>query len=153
MIRDPQGMVREFHEAFDCLRSDTPILDPDEIRARMKERLAIFEEEVAEYIEARESGDPVAVAHEMADVAYVLFGDAVALGVDVVAVMVELHRANMTKLWPDGRPRYRESDGKVLKPPGFRPADVATVLGGARLDVTGPVHDGNQLGHLPKLVR
>jgi len=25
----------------------------------------------------------------------------------------------MAKLWPDGRPRYREGDGKVIKPQGW----------------------------------
>lgn len=35
-----------------------------------------------------------------------------------------VHEANMAKLWPDGKPRYRESDGKVLKPEGWIPPEA-----------------------------
>jgi predicted HAD superfamily Cof-like phosphohydrolase len=31
-----------------------------------------------------------------------------------------VHEANMSKLWEDGKPRYRESDGKVIKPPTWQ---------------------------------
>ena len=34
-------------------------------------------------------------------------------------ILRAVHEANMRKLFPDGKPRYRESDGKVLKPPGW----------------------------------
>ena len=35
-----------------------------------------------------------------------------------------VHDANMAKLWPDGKPRYRESDGKVAKPEGWIPPEA-----------------------------
>ncbi len=39
----------------------------------------------------------------------------------------EFHRADMSKLGPDGRPVLREG-GKVLKGPSYRPPRVAEVL-------------------------
>lgn len=46
------------------------------------------------------------------------------------AVFDEVHRSNMAKLGPDGTPIRRE-DGKVLKPAGWTPPDIAGVLGKA----------------------
>ena len=41
--------------------------------------------------------------------------------------MEEVHASNMSKLGADGRPVLRE-DGKVLKGPGFRRPDLASIL-------------------------
>ena len=43
----------------------------------------------------------------------------------------EVHRSNMSKLGADGRPVLRD-DGKILKGPNFRPADVSPYLQPAR---------------------
>lgn len=43
------------------------------------------------------------------------------------AVLEEVHRSNMTKVWADGTVHKRE-DGKVLKPPTYSPADIGSVL-------------------------
>ncbi len=32
-----------------------------------------------------------------------------------------VHESNMSKIWDDGKVHYRESDGKVLKPPSYVP--------------------------------
>ncbi len=48
-------------------------------------------------------------------------------GIDLDAVIAEIHRANMSKAGPDGR-MVLDSNGKAVKPPGFRPADVVGVL-------------------------
>jgi predicted HAD superfamily Cof-like phosphohydrolase len=39
----------------------------------------------------------------------------------------EVHRSNMSKLGPDGKPLYRE-DGKVLKGPNYSPPNVSKYL-------------------------
>mgnify|MGYP001267565707 CR=1 FL=1 len=38
------------------------------------------------------------------------------LGVDPRKPMQYVYQANIAKLFPDGKPRYREGDGKILKP-------------------------------------
>jgi predicted HAD superfamily Cof-like phosphohydrolase len=67
-----------------------------------------------------------AIAQELADVVYVAYGTALAYGIDLDAVLAEVHRANMSKLGLDGQPIIR--DGKVAKGPQFQSADIAAVL-------------------------
>lgn len=64
-----------------------------------------------------------AVAKELADVLYVTYGAADALGIDLPAVFAEVHRSNMTKRAPDGTV-LRRPDGKVLKGPSYRPPNL-----------------------------
>jgi predicted HAD superfamily Cof-like phosphohydrolase len=71
--------------------------------------------------------DLVAVADACADLRYVVVGTELALGVPGDAVFDEVHRSNMTKVLPDGSVVLDEG-GKVVKPPGFSPPDVAGVL-------------------------
>ena len=141
-IRD---RVAEFHQKF-----GQPILPvpgvPDDDRVRMRPRLiteevfevlgAIFPRadwsrlraEVAYKIDHEEVDvDLVNLAHELADLAYVVEGTNLEIGVDGEAVGVEVHRANMSKLGPDGRPVLR-ADGKVQKGPHYAPPDIARVL-------------------------
>jgi len=89
-------------------------------------RWRLLNEETRELAEAVSGGSLAEIAHELADVVYVAYGTALAYGIDLDAVLAEVHRANMTKLGADGRPVVR--DGKVVKGPMFRPADVAAVL-------------------------
>lgn len=79
-----------------------------------------------------------AIARELADVVYVAFGTAHALAIDLDAALAEVHRANMTKAI-DGP---RRADGKVLKPPGFVPPDMALAVSGNEEEtpVSGPEH-------------
>lgn len=64
---------------------------------------------------------------ELCDVLYVVYGTAYRLGYDLDGAFAEVHRSNMSKLGDDGKPVYRE-DGKVLKGPNYRPADVTMFL-------------------------
>ena len=63
------------------------------------------------------------LAHELTDLLYVTYGAILACGVDPDAVFAEVHAANMRK----GGGERRE-DGKLLKPKGWEPADVAAVI-------------------------
>lgn len=56
----------------------------------------------------------------LADSIVVLIGTALAFGLDLNEAMKRVHRSNMSKMGPDGRPIYRE-DGKILKGPDFKP--------------------------------
>jgi predicted HAD superfamily Cof-like phosphohydrolase len=122
--RSAAAMVAEFHEAFDLPRAPVPQL-PDTPLAHLRTRLLF--EEVREVEEAAEHRDLPAVAHELADVAYVVYGTALTYGIDLDAVLAEVHRANMSKLDADGRP-VRRADGKVLKSSLYQAPDVAGVL-------------------------
>ena len=49
-------------------------------------------------------------------------------GLEVLPLFTIVHGANMAKLWEDGKPRWREGDGKVLKPEGWRSPEGALAV-------------------------
>lgn len=118
--------VDEFHEAFFLPRADKPNADTVEAADTLL-RIDLINEEAGEFEDAALAGNIVGVADALADLVYVTYGAAITYGIDLDAVLKEVHRSNMTKLGPDGAPIYR-SDGKVLKPSTFSPPDVAAVL-------------------------
>jgi predicted HAD superfamily Cof-like phosphohydrolase len=117
--------VAEFHEVYGCPARTSPMLDVPEAPMR----LALIDEEVQELHDAIAAGDLIETADALADIAYVVYGAALTFGIDLDAVLAEVHRSNMSKLGDDGRPIYRE-DGKILKGPSFSRPDIASVLAG-----------------------
>lgn len=71
--------------------------------------------------------DLVAAADALGDLEYVVNGAAIGMGIPLPEVVAEIHRSNMTKLGPDGRPIYRE-DGKILKGEDYEPPNLERVL-------------------------
>jgi predicted HAD superfamily Cof-like phosphohydrolase len=120
----PARYLAEFHEVFDVPRQAAPGPLSEELAA-VRQRL--LDEEVGEVAEAVQGGNLAEIAHELADVVYVTYGTALAYGIDLDVVLAEVHRANMSKLGPDGKPIV--ANGKVQKGPGYQPPDVAGVLG------------------------
>lgn len=64
---------------------------------------------------------------ELADCLYVVFGAAVALGLPIQEAFNRVHKSNMSKLGPDGKPLYRE-DGKVLKGLNYKAPDLSDLV-------------------------
>lgn len=119
-----QQLVTEFHQAFELPIGSTPaLLDGD----RTGLRYELIREELEELAEAQNETDIVGIADALADLAYVVFGAAVEYGIDLDAVIAEVHRSNMTKLGLDGKPVYR-ADGKVMKGVGYEPPEIGRVL-------------------------
>jgi predicted HAD superfamily Cof-like phosphohydrolase len=119
--------VADFHRSFELPLRTSPTAEVG--REQVDLRLALIEEEVAELRAAAEVGDLTAIADALADIVYVAYGSAHVYGIDLDAVLGEVHASNMTKLGADGRP-VRRADGKVLKGPHYRPPEVAAVLAG-----------------------
>lgn len=119
-------LVATFHRAFDLPRRTLPSLDGVD-RQLLALRTALLDEEAAEFADAAARRDLVGLADALADVVYVSYGTAVTLGIDLDAVLREVHRSNMSKLDGRGRPVLRD-DGKVLKSPRYTRPDVASVL-------------------------
>jgi len=94
--------------------------------AALRQRLLV--EETVEVGEAVADDDLAAIAQELADVVYIAYGTALTYGIDLDAVIAEVHRANLSKLDENGRPLYR-FDGKVAKGPRYQPPDIRGVLG------------------------
>jgi predicted HAD superfamily Cof-like phosphohydrolase len=125
-------LVREFHLAFDQPAPDHPPLQIEDSMIRL--RIKLIKEEYKEVMDELESllkaDNPDRVLEvlrlllkELADLRYVVDGTAVSLGLPIDSAFAEVHASNMSKLGADGRPIRRE-DGKVLKGPNYRPADM-----------------------------
>ncbi|MER7929870.1 MULTISPECIES: MazG nucleotide pyrophosphohydrolase domain-containing protein [unclassified Streptomyces] len=124
MSSSPADLVREFHLAFGLDARTTPTEVSPALAAHRGELLA---EEAAEVAEVAVSGPLDRLAHELADVVYVAYGTALVHGVDLDAVIAEIHRSNMTKIGPAGE-ISRRADGKVLKGEHYEAPDVSGVL-------------------------
>jgi len=119
-MTDEQGMVAEFHRTFGIAEGRTPTV-PDEATRALRVRL--IQEEFDELREALEQADPAAVAKELADLLYVVYGTAVSCGIDMQPVFREVHRSNMSKVGG-----HKRADGKWVKPPTYSPARVEPIL-------------------------
>lgn len=80
------------------------------------------------FIEASVRRDLTALADSLTIL--IDFTDAVerCVGINIEPVFDEIQRSNMSKIWPDGKVHRRESDGKILKPETYSPADIKKVL-------------------------
>lgn len=120
------AMLAEFHEHPNALPETTNT---------QRLRRTLHEEEHRELIheldEANEGrADLHQIARELADVVYVAYGSAWAFGIDLDAALAEVHRAAMDKMHAG----LRREDGKILKPPGFRPPDMTEAVRNARAE-------------------
>ena len=107
--------VREFHQAFGHPVSNVPVsLTKD----RAKKRYAWILEEINEFLDAVKNQDVVEQADAMIDTIYFALGTLVEMGVQPDILFKIVQHANMSKLWPDGKPHYNEM-GKVIKPVGW----------------------------------
>ena len=115
----------EFNNAFEIPKIDSPGLSNDEL---IELRIKLLKEEVEEYAEAARAGDLVEVLDALADIGYILAGTIINPGMQHIYddAFDEVHRSNMAKL-VDGKVLRRE-DGKVMKPEGWQPPNLAQFL-------------------------
>jgi predicted HAD superfamily Cof-like phosphohydrolase len=86
-------------------------------------------------------GDLVAAADALADIEVINHGTACELGIDLQPVFEEVMRANNAKRDKDGKPiindgimRPDQPIGKILKPEGWQPPDIYSVLFGKMVE-------------------
>jgi len=115
----------EFNQAFEIPKLDNPGLSTDEL---IELRIKLLTEEVEEYAEAARNGDMVEILDALADIGYILAGTIINHGMQDIYddAFNEVHRSNMAKL-VNGKVIRRE-DGKVLKPKGWQPPQLAQFL-------------------------
>lgn len=112
-LNDAWADVRDFHIRFGHPHEERPsFIDKKRADARAK----WMREEVQEFLDAR---DVVEQADAMIDLIYFALGTMVEMGVRPQELFDIVHRANMAKLWPDGKPHYNK-DGKTVKPEGWQ---------------------------------
>ena len=115
----------EFNQAFDIPKLDSPDIGSEEL---IELRIKLLREEVEEYAEAARTGDLVEVLDALADIGYILAGTIINHGMQHIYddAFNEVHRSNIAKL-VDGKVLRRE-DGKVMKPEGWTPPQLAQFL-------------------------
>ena len=115
--------VKDFHEGFQQINGTKPVLiTHEEVQLRHK----LMAEENDEYVQAAiedvASAEQrlVGIADALGDQLYILCGTILKHGMQHIIedVFAEIHRSNMSKLGPDGKPILRE-DGKILKGEGY----------------------------------
>jgi len=112
--------VGDFMEAFGQEVLQVPTL-PDFNLAQL--RLDLINEEVQELQDGFSKGSMLEIADALTDILYVVYGAGHAFGIDLDECFFEVHRSNMTKLGPNGRPLYRD-DGKILKGANYSEPDL-----------------------------
>ncbi len=125
--------IVEFHAAVGAPVPEEPRVPPLDI---LQLRQKLLQEEFSEASEALgtltavlQTDQPVQPTdvtewvHELTDLLYVTYGAILACGVDPDPIFAEVHRANLSKAGGPTR-----EDGKILKPPGWQPADVRGVI-------------------------
>jgi predicted HAD superfamily Cof-like phosphohydrolase len=89
--------------------------------------MGLIIEEYKELQVAFGNRDMVEIADACADLKWVIEGLELTLGIPQQAVWNEVARSNHEKISPNGKVLKRE-DGKVLKPEGWTPPDIKSIL-------------------------
>jgi predicted HAD superfamily Cof-like phosphohydrolase len=130
--------VRAFHEKFSLLAHDAPV---HLTRRKLAERANFMLEELKEFADAaglvfdpekeefrpsraRLDQDLELQADALVDIAYVVLGTAVQLGLPWSALWDDVQRANLAKVRGDSDRTYID----VVKPPGWEPPRTEAVL-------------------------
>jgi predicted HAD superfamily Cof-like phosphohydrolase len=104
--------VKKFHEAFGHPVAEKPtVMDLE----RAKKRYSWLLEEINEFLDATNKADLYEQVDAMIDVIYFALGTLVEIGVPPAEIFTIVQKANMSKLWNDGKPHYKP-DGKIMKP-------------------------------------
>ncbi|CAB4240524.1 Phosphoribosyl-ATP pyrophosphohydrolase-like [uncultured Caudovirales phage] len=111
--RSPMDMVREF--ASVTAQAPNPMLYDN-----------LITEEYSEWY--KENPETINDLKELADLVYVCYGYANALGYDLDEAIVRVHQNNLGRcIQPDGTVQRRE-DGKILKNPQYPPVILSDLL-------------------------
>jgi len=120
MSNDWYQDIVDFHKATGTVVGDRPTVPSFEVRNL---RWSLIDEEVGETLDAIRNDDLIELADGITDSIVVLLGTAISYGIDIRPVWDEVHRTNMAKV---GGPK--REDGKMLKPEGWRPPDIKSIL-------------------------
>lgn len=120
MSNDWQEDIRQFHIQCRHYSAAKPAIPPNEVKTL---RFVLVKEEAEETLKAILKDDLVEIADGIADTIVVLLGTANAYGIEMQPIWDEVHRTNMAK--SGGKKR---EDGKSLKPEGWKPPDVKSLL-------------------------
>jgi predicted HAD superfamily Cof-like phosphohydrolase len=90
--------------------------------------MALIMEEYKELLVAFGNRDMVEIADACADLKWVIEGLEITLNLPQQAVWDEVARSNLTKIDKETGKVIKREDGKVLKPEGWTPPDIKSIL-------------------------
>lgn len=123
MMIDYIGMLQDFHAKFAHYAQCQPNA---QVRPAVKNlRIMLMEEELRETIEAINDDNLIEIADGLADLLYVVFGTALAYGIPIDEVFLEVHRSNMSKSMLKDE---NSIPGKTLKGPNWTPPDIKSII-------------------------
>ncbi len=123
MSLDWFGDVLTFHRKLAPGRIGSTPAWPDGDKKRFVDRLVV--EEWNELVQADKDRDLVETTDATLDLIYVLLGRLITLGIDPRPAWDAIQASNIAKEGGETRP-----DGKVGKPLGWEPPDIAGILAG-----------------------
>ncbi len=115
-----QEKVKEFMVKFRQYIGDSPGFPDNRTQVL---RMELVKEEYLELETALVYENIEQVVDALGDLLYVVYGTAIAFGVDMEPVFNEIHRANMSK---EGG--VHRKDGKWLKPEEWKPPDIKRII-------------------------
>lgn len=126
-----QQATQDFCDTFGIRYSKYPTTAVDILT--VESRRKHVQEELEETIRGWARSDLTEVADGLADLLYVTLQLANTFGIDIEPVFWEVHRSNMTKVWPPSTPDSAKFDtgdgrGRYLKPPTFSPPNLNPIL-------------------------
>jgi predicted HAD superfamily Cof-like phosphohydrolase len=101
---------------------------PRFIKEVLLHEIPVLQEAVKSYNAASNALNVKELQNSLTKIIFTCYALSARLGVDIDDVLQEVQRSNMSKLGEDGKPIYRESDGKVLKGPNFFTPDITKIL-------------------------
>ena len=118
--------VKQFHDIFGHDVAEYVDLPADDV---LDLRLDMLREELSEAEVAAKNRDVTEYVDGLIDAIYIALGGLLEVAPPNIVrrVFAEVHRANMSKVGPNGEV-IRRDDGKILKPEGFTPPDVLSAL-------------------------
>ena len=116
---DSRDDVKKFMDA--CDQKETGFGDQSELYFKL------IREEFDELVRAYFEKDMVEIADGCADLKWVIEGLENTLNLPQQEVWDEVARSNLAKISDDGKVHKRE-DGKVLKPEGWTPPDIKSII-------------------------
>lgn len=122
------NQVLEFHQLFQAFIADKPT---DKIPVTVKQaRVKLIREETEELIEAIETGSIKEIAHEIADVLYVVLGTVISFGLQhkMAKVFSAIHQSNLSKMSQKGTFEITLDKSKILKGKQYRYPNIEKIL-------------------------
>ena len=111
-------LVKEFHQKFKALISESPTLIPKD---RSSFRFQLMKDEIEEYLSGVENEDLENIAKELADVLYTVYGTILEHGLQdkIEEIFEEVHSSNMSKDY---------SGYKMVKGENYFDADIKKIF-------------------------